>query len=61
MLRHAPILIISELMELVNNAQTTVNHVQLFSAIVLPVIKLIFDYIIILVLGIALQECIAIL
>ena len=61
MLRHAPILIISELMELVNNAQTAVDHVQLFSAIVLPVIKLIFDYIIILVLGIALQECIAIL
>ena len=60
MLRHVPTQIILELMELVGNAQMSVNHVQLSLAIVRPVINLIIDYIIILVLETALQECIAI-
>ena len=60
MLRHVPTQIILELMELVGNAQMSVNHVQLSLAIVRPVINLIIGYIIILVLETALQECIAI-
>lgn len=60
MLRHVPTQIILELMELVGNAQMSVNHVQLSLAIVRPVINLIIDYIIILVLETALQKCIAI-